>query len=263
VATGPAGHASATDDYCDTCGLVIAAPAAPPPGPRSAPPPAGPAGGDTCAACGAERGGRFCEECGHDAALPPPPQFTTGGGGAPAGSDFPGTSLPDSAPLPGHRLTHPPTGSGPAHRRAETWSPAQAAATWTAVVRADRAWFDEVRRREGPDAAAVEFPPYCPERRFVLTGAQVAIGRRSRSRGTNPEIDLSGPPLDPGVSAQHALLLARPDGGWDVVDLDSTNGTSVGAESEPIAAHTPVPLVDGDRIRLGAWTTITVEREGV
>jgi hypothetical protein len=131
---------------------------------------------------------------------------------------------------------------------------------WNAVVRADRQWYDEVRRREGPDAADVEFPRYCPERRFELTGNQVAIGRRSRSRGTNPEIDLSGPPLDPGVSAQHALLLSRPDGGWDLVDLDSTNGTSVGDSPDLIRAHVPVPLADGDRIRLGAWTTITVQR---
>jgi pSer/pThr/pTyr-binding forkhead associated (FHA) protein len=130
---------------------------------------------------------------------------------------------------------------------------------WTAVVRADRAWYDEVRRQRGPDVDRVEFPRYCPDRRFVLTGGQVAIGRRSRSRGTNPEIDLSGPPLDPGVSAQHALLVAGPDGGWELVDLDSTNGTSVGGSAQLIAPHTPVRLADGDRIRLGAWTTITVE----
>jgi hypothetical protein len=133
---------------------------------------------------------------------------------------------------------------------------------WTVVVRADREWYEEVRRRDGPDAATVEFPPYCPERRFVLSGFQVEIGRRSRRRGTNPQIDLSGPPLDPGVSAQHALLVARSDGGWELVDLDSTNGTSVGDSTDPLAPHTPVPLADGVRIRLGAWTTITVECTG-
>ena len=201
MATCPAGHDSATADYCDTCGLVIEAPTAALP----AVAPATPAGSraETCAACGEPRFGRFCEACGHDDALPPPPRFTTGGGAAPAGADFPGTAHPSSA-------TARPTASG---------SDRPAAGTWTAVVRADRAWFDEVRRREGPDAAAVEFPRYHLERRFPLVGPQVAIGRRSRSRGTNPEIDLSGPPLDPGVSAQHALLLARPDGGWEVVDL--------------------------------------------
>lgn len=127
------------------------------------------------------------------------------------------------------------------------------------MVRADRTWFEEVRRRDGPDVATVEFPRYCPERWFVLAGREVEIGRRSRSRGTHPQIDLSGPPLDPGVSAQHALLVARDDGGWDLVDLDSTNGTALGDPPDPLAPHTPVPLPDGARIRLGAWTTITVE----
>jgi hypothetical protein len=253
VRTCPAGHDSATEDYCDTCGLAIeTSTAALPAVPAAA---AAAADVDTCAACGAPRAGRFCEECGHDAALPPPPQFATGGGAAPA------TALPSDTPGPGGESWA--GGSRPGRHSAEEYSGPlrRAGRSWTAVVRADRAWFDEVRRRDGPDAASVEFPRYCPERRFALSGSQVAIGRRSRSRGTDPEIDLSGPPLDPGVSAQHALLLARPDGGWEVVDLDSTNGTTIGEDADPIAAHTPVPLADGDRIRLGAWTAITVERD--
>jgi hypothetical protein len=145
--------------------------------------------------------------------------------------------------------TPPPASSPPPARQA----------VWTAVVRADRAWFDEVRRREGSEAADMEFPRYCPERRFELDREQIAIGRRSRSRGTNPEIDLGSPPLDPGVSAQHAVLVARPDGGWDVVDLGSTNGTSVGETTEVIAPNTPVPVAAGVPIRLGAWTVITLE----
>ncbi|RSM77411.1 phosphopeptide-binding protein [Amycolatopsis sp. WAC 01375] len=131
---------------------------------------------------------------------------------------------------------------------------------WTAVVRADRAWFDEVRRREGSEAAEMDFPLYCPERRFELDRDQVGIGRQSRSRGTNPEIDLGGPPLDPGVSAQHAVLVARSDGGWDVVDLGSTNGTSVGDTTDVIEPNTPVEVPAGVPIRLGAWTVITLER---
>ncbi|MBB5807528.1 pSer/pThr/pTyr-binding forkhead associated (FHA) protein [Saccharothrix ecbatanensis] len=137
--------------------------------------------------------------------------------------------------------------------------PAQSS-LWTAVVRADRAWFDEVRRREGSEAADMDFPLYCPERRFELDREQVAIGRRSRSRGTNPEIDLGSPPLDPGVSSQHAVLVARSDGGWDVVDLGSTNGTSVGDTTDVIEPNTPVEVPAGVPIRLGAWTVITLER---
>jgi hypothetical protein len=129
---------------------------------------------------------------------------------------------------------------------------------WTALVRADRSWFEEVRRRNGPDAATLEFPQYCPQRRFVLSGTRLTIGRRSRSRGIEPEIDLSGPPVDPGVSALHALLVARPDGGWELVDLDSTNGTTLGDAPDPVAPNTAVALAHGDRINLGAWTTITI-----
>jgi FHA domain len=187
--------------------------------PAAVPPP--PA--DRCPNCGAAREGRFCEVCGYDSALGPPPEPASA-----AGADVP--------PVP-------PRASG---------------GTWTAVVRADRAWFEEVLRRSGPDAATLQFPAFSTERRFVLDGPQLAIGRRSRSRGIEPEIDLSAPPLDPGVSALHALLVGRPDGGWDVVDLDSTNGTVVGDGSDPIPPNTPVPLADGDVVKVGAWTTITL-----
>ena len=85
------------------------------------------------------------------------------------------------------------------------------------------------------------------------------IGRRSASRGLAPEIDLTGPPADPGISRLHAVLIAVPDGHWAVLDPGSANGTLVnGAE---IAIGEQVPLHDGDRINLGAWTAITVHRD--
>ena len=95
---------------------------------------------------------------------------------------------------PAHRAPGPlraPVGAGSGGRRPRT-----------------AAWFAEVAAGEGPDTASLPFPQYCPERRFGLAGAQMTIGRRSRSRGVDPEIDLSGPPLDPGVSTLHAMLLA-------------------------------------------------------
>ena len=87
----------------------------------------------------------------------------------------------------------------------------------------------------------------------------MTIGRRSRSRGVEPEIDLSGPPLDPGVSTLHAVLLAAPDGGWDLVDVGSRNGTVVNGHPDPIAPNAPVRLAVGDRIMIGAWTVLTVQ----
>jgi hypothetical protein len=132
------------------------------------------------------------------------------------------------------------------------------APTWTALVNADRAYFDAVQAQEGPDAADIAFPVYCPERVFSLTGQQVRIGRLSRSRGLEPEIDLSGPPADPGVSHLHAVLLAQPDGTWSLVDPGSTNGTTLNDDTEPIKTDTAIAVADGDRIHVGAWTTITL-----
>jgi pSer/pThr/pTyr-binding forkhead associated (FHA) protein len=131
-------------------------------------------------------------------------------------------------------------------------------ATWTAVVGPDRAYYERVQAVTGPEGAAVTFPSYCAERRFQLVGNQMRIGRRSVSRGLAPEIDLTGPPADPGISRLHAVLIATPDGNWAVLDPGSANGTLVnGAE---IGVGDQVPLHDGDRINLGAWTAITVHR---
>jgi FHA domain len=53
------------------------------------------------------------------------------------------------------------------------------------------------------------------------------IGRRSVSQGLEPEIDLTGPPTDPGVSWLHAAPLAELDGSWTILDPGSQNGTLV------------------------------------
>ncbi|WP_163506653.1 FHA domain-containing protein [Fodinicola acaciae] len=128
---------------------------------------------------------------------------------------------------------------------------------WTAVISADRAYFDAVQAAEGPDAKSVQFPAYCPDRFFPLHGNQISIGRRSASRGIVPDIDLTGPPEDPGVSRLHAVLVAAGDG-WSIVDLGSANGTTVNEDSAPLLANVPRPLSAGDRVHLGAWTTITL-----
>jgi serine/threonine protein kinase len=135
-------------------------------------------------------------------------------------------------------------------------APPAEAGRWTAVVTADRAYYDSVQAASSPDVASIGFPAYCAERRFPLSGTEVRIGRRSVSRGITPEIDLTGPPGDPGVSRLHAALIARSDGSWSVVDSGSPNGTLVnGSEIQP---GEPVPMRDGDHIHLGAWTMITI-----
>ena len=133
-----------------------------------------------------------------------------------------------------------------------------AAGTWTAVVTTDRAYYDSVRPVNEQDSKSLSFPGELPERRIPLTGTEVRIGRRSVSRGIEPEIDLIGPPRDRGVSALHAKLIPAPDGSWTVVDLGTENGITVNGQDVP--SGDSVPLRPGDRIHLGAWTKITITR---
>jgi hypothetical protein len=238
--TCPAGHSSGADDYCDVCGTRMAGGA--PPGPPVSSPAtgAGSAGGsgEACPDCSAPRTGRFCEGCGYD--------FAVGVGRSPAPNepDPPPVETPEEEPVTGHWGT----GSG-----------GGAPASWTALVAADRDYYETVLRQSG-DNGAFTFPPYCPERRIPLDRPQVRIGRRSVSQGTVPEIDLSEPPEDPGTSHTHAVLLAQPDGTWNLVDPGSTNGTTVNGGEEPIPVNVEVPVRDGDRIHIGVWTTITLRR---
>jgi hypothetical protein len=200
------------------------APAASPPDGRGRP----------CPQCGADRSGQFCEACGYSfasglaapgaaapARMAPDPAVSAQAAPAQAA---PGQADPDrSAAVPGRVATAPSyvatapsqVVAGPGESVA---SGAAATAEWTAVVTADRAYFDRVIAASGPDAAAVQFPAYCPERRFRLFGPEMRIGRRSPSRGLEPEIDLTGPPTDPGVSHLHAVLVAEEDGAWAVFD---------------------------------------------
>lgn len=136
--------------------------------------------------------------------------------------------------------------------------PRAAVPAWTLVATADRDFYEAMQARGWDTAEPVEFPPYCPERRFVLHGEEVLVGRSRHSHGIEPHVDLTGPPQDPAVSHAHALLVAGPDGSWAVVDLGSANGTYVNDMSAPIEPRQPRPLRAGDRIHLGAWTTLTV-----
>jgi FHA domain len=130
---------------------------------------------------------------------------------------------------------------------------------WSVVVTADRDYYESVVAAGAPDAAAIVFPDYCSERRFQLTGPQMRIGRVSRSRGFAPEIDLTGPPTDPGISRLHAVLIPEPDGTWAILDPGSENGTQV--NNLEIANDQRVRLRNGDRVHLGAWTVLTIHAD--
>lgn len=160
------------------------------------------------------------------------------------------------APFPAAANVLGPTGPALLPEPQPTADPARTKAAWTAVVTADRAYFDDVIANGHVDAAAIEFPGHYPERRFELKGSEMRIGRRSASRRLEPEIDLAGPPTDPGISHFHAVLIAQDDGNWSVLDRGSSNGTLVNGRE--IESGKPVSLRDGDRICLGAWTALTI-----
>lgn len=124
-------------------------------------------------------------------------------------------------------------------------------AVWEAVVEADEEYF-----RRGK-ADGVTFPAACQRRFFKLTELSVLIGRRSGVRGVELDIDLSGPPEDPGVTHVHAALVREHDGSYAVVDLNSTNGTRVNDDG-PLPRGKRVRLRDGDRIYLGSWSRILI-----
>jgi FHA domain len=131
--------------------------------------------------------------------------------------------------------------------------------TWSVVVTSDRAYYDRMQAEKGLTGSDLPFPARRTERRFALSGKQMRIGRRSAARGVEPEIDLSEPPVDPGISRLHALLLPAPGGFWAVLDPGSANGTLLNGREIPPGDL--IPLRDGDRINLGAWTAITIRRQ--
>ncbi len=257
--TCPDGHDSTAGDYCDVCGAPITGGAAssggaatgdvstgaagagpagtggaagdagtPPPLPVVAP-------GRTCPNCDASNiaAALFCESCGYD--------FTTGQ--LPRPLDPPsGLSLDPVTPPSGAAvaapLTLPPD--------------ADAVAPWVVEIWVDADWY------AGQDVPEACPAPECPPV-VVLRERSVLVGRRSISRGISPEIEISG---DTGVSRRHAQLTT--DGQrWWVEDLQSANGTYLGAAGKPLPEDpiTPgqrVELAEDGRVYVGGWTRLVV-----
>ncbi len=216
----PRGHDTAAADYCDECGSPLSVLVSP-----AAPSPASTRDepypeGETT------QTGQACETRGRDRQV-----------GATAETlKAQAASAPDAA-----TATGTPNG-------------------WLVVTWANRNYHAHMIANASQFAELVDIPDNYPKRHFVLNGSQLLIGRRSRSRGIEPDIDLAGPPEDPGVSHTHALLVANPDGSWSLVDIESANGTYIYVDSQykRIEANQPIPLKDGDQIYPGAWTTLTL-----
>jgi FHA domain len=275
--TATAGGTTAGGRAADSAAADSAAvPAAtPPPLPVAAP-------GRTCPNCDASNiaAALFCESCGYDFTtgqlprpLDPPsglsldPVTPASGAAVPAGSAGPagssvvadpatpssGTSVPAAAVAAPASSPSGPAASAPAASAPQTVPPdADAVAPWVVEIWVDADWY-----------AGQDVPEACPSPGMptvvVLRERSVLVGRRSISRGITPEIEISG---DTGVSRRHAQLTT--DGQrWWVEDLQSANGTYLGAAGKPLPENpiTPgqrVELAEDGRVYVGGWTRLVV-----
>ncbi|MEU4268423.1 FHA domain-containing protein [Streptomyces sp. NPDC026092] len=201
---------------------------------------------------------------------PPPPSFFQAPPQAPAPPAPPQHQGPPPGgddwvlPPPSQHQAPPQAPQSPQSQAPQApqpqYQPPRPAGGWSAYIGPDRDYFLAMMQRSGPEATGLNLPAYSPAQHLPLQGNQISIGRRRHSTGESPDIDLSVPPEDPGVSHQHAVLVQQPDGSWAVVDQNSTNGTTINGAEEPIQPYVPVQLQDGDRVHVGAWTTITIRR---
>ena len=250
--TCPNGHVSTSSDYCDTCGAPIDPSLTPEAGSSSAPSSTSPESGSAevnagsgatsatqpCPNCAVANlaDALFCEACGYDFTTGTMPRSATTTNALDLGVS-PGGAAPGSGAAAGAGSVAPPV-----------------AVEWVAEIWVDPDWYADQESDEPCPSPGL--PVVVP-----LRTQSLMIGRRSKSRNINPEIECAS---DVGVSRRQAQLTT--DGQrWWVEDLQSSNGTYVGAASGPLPiealpAGQRRELVADDRIYLGAWTRIVVRR---
>jgi hypothetical protein len=258
MAICPAGHETSAHDFCDTCGLPVQAQspvAAVEVAAVDAPSPTQPV---ICPHCQTPNvaDALFCEACGFD--------FTTG-----TVPDVPAAVAPVAAepqtlaalaappeeqvaPVAPEAAATPVAVESPA--LADSPAPApRPDVEWVAELWIDPDWY--AAQGSSDPMPSPSLPDIAP-----LVKENNLIGRVSHSRGIFPDIDCE---LDSGCSRRHAMLST--DGNrWWIEDLDSANGTFVGAAAGPLPAM-PIPqgrveLNPGQRIYVGAWTRIVVRK---
>ncbi|PFG16893.1 FHA domain-containing protein [Propionicimonas paludicola] len=268
MATCPAGHPSNQADFCDVCGLpiggepvAVATDAADQPAETL-----------SCPNCSTANvaDALFCENCGYDfttGTLPASPDAEVVTPPAPAEAETDQAAAPSpseadaAAPSPSEAE---PTPAAPV---AEASTPVSATPSpttaptvlkrppveWIAELWIDPDWY--AAQGSTDPLPSPGLPDIVP-----LIKPSSLIGRVSHSRGIFPDVDCE---LDTGCSRRHAMLTT--DGTrWWVEDLNSANGTFVGAAAGPLPAM-PIPqgrveLAAGQRIYLGAWTRIVIRK---
>jgi len=171
----------------------------------------------------------FCEGCGYDFTTGTMPRQTAVSNALDLGATY-------AQPAVRHTAT-PPT-----------------VIEWVAEIWVDPDWYAEQNSDESCPSPGL--PVVVP-----LLTRNLLIGRNSRSRNIHPDIECSS---DIGVSRRQAQLTT--DGQrWWIEDLQSANGTYVGAASMPLPTDALPPgqrreLAPDDRVYVGAWTCVVVRR---
>jgi hypothetical protein len=176
-----------------------------------------------CPDCGAPReqsGAVFCDVCGYN--------FATGAHG-----ELGGIALP---PAPPPVVVPPVVDAEPA---------VSSALGWEITISVD-----PTLRDAGSPPAPTDVPVFT----MPLAAPVNLIGRRSTTRAIFPEIPLT---YDDAVSHRHALLQLGADGGLQVRDIGSSNGTRLNGTD--VKAMVDIALKDGDEITLGHWSRIVVK----
>jgi hypothetical protein len=172
--------------------------------------------------------GQFCENCGHKLDEP-----------------VPEVSVPVAV-----TTTSPPLPHSTANRSA---SAPLTSEELPSIESTGAGWRIECRVFKGNSKGGDAAPVYESAFELVLKNPVTQIGRSSQKRNLHPEIACD---WDDAVSHRHAMIELDPEGNAFLVDLGSTNGTSLNGKL--IAANTPAKLKDGDRISLGGKTALIV-----
>jgi predicted component of type VI protein secretion system len=244
----PKNGCSSTDpDWCSECGANMH------PGALPSAPAGSSATAVLCPDCGTPRDGQdeYCGVCRYN--------FRTGKSFSPAAATpAPPAAAPIVAPVaaPIAALAPAPVEAPPAEAQ-------QPAPTNGTTRTADVTSANTLGEPKGAWYVVIEFDPTVdpgldaasvtprPTLTFPLDLPELRIGRKGGKE--HPELPID----DEGVSSRHARISFTAEGDPVLLDLNSTNGTTV--NNAPMAAGVPVALASGDVVRIGRWTRITVK----